>query len=216
MTHESAPRLLALHSVRLNGFADVDAVADRFQLDTTETDSALRDFEEGGWIQHAAFADLSGWSLTDLGKSENERQLAAELDDVDARELLVRIYRQFLPANARLLEACTDWQVRPTATDALAGNDHHDPHWDAGVLGELSSLDRFLRPMIDQLSDALGRFRGYHARFTIALERARSGVHDWVDRTDIDSCHTVWFQLHEDLIATLGLNRHEEIRADRD
>lgn len=211
MTHESTPRLLVLHSVRLNGFADTDAIADRFQLDTTETDSALRGFEGSGWIQHAAFADLSGWSLTDPGKSENERQLAAELDDVDARELLVRVYRQFLPANARLLEACTDWQVRPTAADALARNDHDDPHWDAGVLGELSSLDRFLRPMIGQLSDELGRFRGYHARFADALERARSGAHDWVDRTDVDSCHTVWFQLHEDLIATLGLNRHEDV-----
>ena len=37
-----------------------------------------------------------------------------------------------------------------------------------------------------------------------------AGEHDWVDRTDIDSCHRVWFELHEDLIATLGLSRHTE------
>ncbi|WP_245966848.1 hypothetical protein [Sphaerisporangium album] len=34
-------------------------------------------------------------------------------------------------------------------------------------------------------------------RFTAALAGAR-----------VDSCHRVWFELHEDLIATLGLDRH--------
>jgi len=29
----------------------------------------------------------------------------------------------------------------------------------------------------------------------------------WVDAIGIDSCHTVWFQLHEDLLATLGIPR---------
>jgi len=28
-----------------------------------------------------------------------------------------------------------------------------------------------------------------------------------VDHTDVDSCHRVWFELHEDLIATLGIDR---------
>jgi hypothetical protein len=28
-----------------------------------------------------------------------------------------------------------------------------------------------------------------------------------VDRTDVDSCHRVWFELHEDLVATLGIDR---------
>jgi hypothetical protein len=27
-----------------------------------------------------------------------------------------------------------------------------------------------------------------------------------VDRTDVDSCHRVWFELHEDLVATLGID----------
>jgi hypothetical protein len=28
-----------------------------------------------------------------------------------------------------------------------------------------------------------------------------------VDAIEIDSCHRVWMQLHEDLIATLGMQR---------
>ena len=38
-------------------------------------------------------------------------------------------------------------------------------------------------------------------------DRFRAGDPSWVDRTGADSCHTVWFELHEDLIATLGLRR---------
>lgn len=38
------------------------------------------------------------------------------------------------------------------------------------------------------------------------LERI-GGERGWVDRTDVDSCHRVRFELHEDLVATLGLQR---------
>ncbi|MFD0883170.1 transcriptional regulator, partial [Streptosporangium algeriense] len=112
------------------------------------------------------------------------------------------------PLNALLLRACTDWQLRPTAGDRLAVNDHSDPAWDAGVLHELASIDRALAPLAERLGRVLTRFRGYDTRFSAALARARAGEGGWVDRTDVDSCHRVWFELHEDLIATLGLNRH--------
>jgi hypothetical protein len=39
------------------------------------------------------------------------------------------------------------------------------------------------------------------------LERVRADDTGWVDRTNVDSCHKVGFELHEDLIATLGLTR---------
>ncbi|GAA1145629.1 hypothetical protein [Ornithinicoccus hortensis] len=56
----------------------------------------------------------------------------------------------------------------------------------------------------------LTRFTGYDTRFDAALRLARAGQYEWVDRTDIDSCHRVWFQLHEDLVATLGIDRLAE------
>lgn len=39
---------------------------------------------------------------------------------------------------------------------------------------------------------------------------AEAGERAFVDRTDVDSCHRVWFELHEDLIATLGIDRGAE------
>ena len=53
----------------------------------------------------------------------------------------------------------------------------------------------------------LGRFDGYAVRYQAALGRVDRGERRWVDDVGIDSCHTVWMQLHEDLIATLGIQR---------
>lgn len=201
--------LLVLHAVRITGFADTPVIAQRYGLDAAETKEALLDAEARGWVSHSSFAGTGGWSLTERGRAENERQLAAELARVGGAEEIRDVYRAFLPLNGMLQQACTDWQLRPTAGDRLATNDHSDPVWDAGVLHELATIARALTPLADRLEGVLGRFRGYDARFTAALSRAQAGEGGWVDRTDVDSCHRVWFELHEDLIATLGLNRHE-------
>ncbi|GEL98174.1 hypothetical protein [Cellulomonas terrae] len=62
-------------------------------------------------------------------------------------------------------------------------------------------------PLADRLRLLLARFGGYDARFAAARRRAHAGGTGWVDGTDADSCHRVWFELHEDLVATLGIDR---------
>jgi hypothetical protein len=210
VTRDSRPDLLVLHAVRLTGFADTPVIAHRFGLDAAETEETLYDAEARGWVGHTAFAGTAGWSLTESGRAENERLLAAELAGVGGADEVRAVHRGFLPLNARLLRACTDWQLRPAAGDRLAVNDHSDHAWDAGILRELADIGRALTPLADRLGSVLTRFRGYDTRFTTALARARAGEGAWVDRSDVDSCHRVWFELHEDLIATLGLDRHAE------
>lgn len=207
MGHDSPPDLLVLHSVRITGFADTATVAHRFDLDAAETEELLRDAEAHGWTTYTAFGDTAGWSLTERGRAENERRLASELTDVHGEEDVRDVYDEFLPLNALLLRACTDWQLKPAPGDLLVPNDHTDPTWDAGVLRELTAIDGALPPLIDRLEKLLTRFRGYDTRFTSARTRAGAGEPAFVDRADVDSCHRVWFQLHEDLIATLGIDR---------
>ncbi|MFI7533900.1 transcriptional regulator [Streptosporangium sp. NPDC049376] len=210
MTHDSSPDLLILHAVRVTGFADTPVIARRYGLDTATAEEVLREAESRGWVEHTSFADTRGWSLTEAGRAENERRLAAELSLAGAADEVRDVHRRFLPLNALLLQACTDWQLRPAANDRLAVNDHSDPTWDAGVLHELACVGRALTPLVDRLGHVLTRFRGYDTRFAAALARAQAGDGAWVDRTDVDSCHRVWFELHEDLIATLGLTRHAQ------
>lgn len=207
MTQDSPVDLLVLHAVRVVGFADVPSLARRFGTDQDETGELLEDAEARGWVQRSGFAGLAGWSLTVAGRVENERQLAAELTRTGRAEDVREVHRDFLPLNARLQQACTSWQLRPTSGDRLAANDHSDPAWDAEVLGELAALDRALAPLVRRLGDVLSRFSGYDVRFAAALRRVQAGDGGWVDRTDVESCHRVWFELHEDLVATLGVDR---------
>lgn len=207
MTLAPHAELLVLHAVRVLGFADTAAVARRFALDRTETGEHLLDAEANGWVTRTAFAGTAGWSLTDRGRRENERRLAAELAGTGRAEEVRDAYEAFLPLNGRVLQACTDWQLRRAPGNRLSPNDHTDRAWDDGVLAVLRAVDRDLAPLVGRLAVVLTRFRGYDSRFSAALTRARSGEPAWVDRTDVDSCHRVWFELHEDLVATLGIDR---------
>lgn len=216
MTHISEPDLLVLHAVRLAGFADSRTVAERAGTGHREALRVLSEAEREGWVQHAAFADLDGWSLTDSGKAENEQQLAAERVMADPTGEVAGVYRRFLPLNARLLRAVTDWQIKATEADKFAPNDHADLAWDGHVLDELTALGQELSPLNKRLSAVLSRFDGYTCRFDTALGKAKDGQRDWIGKSSLNSCHTVWFQLHEDLVATLGVDRRLEGSAGSD
>jgi hypothetical protein len=145
--------------------------------------------------------------LTDAGRTENERQLAEELDACAGGDAVTRAHSAFIPLNGQLLQAATDWQLRPVSGDPMASNDHTDFRWDDRVIERLVSIGRRLRPVSDELSAVLTRFDGYADRFDAATQRVQAGQTRWVDATEINSCHLVWMQLHEDLIATLGMQR---------
>ena len=206
----SSPELLTLHAVRLKGMADDTEVAARFELDTTFVHELLLDFQAFGWITRVEFVGTAGWTLTESGRSENERQLAHELSATDSNSSIRHAYLSFLPYNDRLLRACTDWQLRPTGADPLAVNDHTDEEWDQRVLSTLAALSKELRTICGELGRRLVRFHGYDDRFTDALARVWRGDLSWVARPRVDSCHTVWMELHEDLVATLGIRRGAE------
>ena len=207
MAHISSPELLVLHGLRVKGMADVEAVAQRFVLAPDLVHELLLDYEAFGWISRVSFADINGWALTGTGRAENERRLSAELDQTGARSEVVAAHDVFIALNSDLLAAVTNWQIRPDRADPLAANDHMDWRWDQGVLADLRGLQRRLRPVCEQLAAALQRFAGYAERYSAALERVDRGERAWVAQPKIDSCHTVWMELHEDLLATLGLKR---------
>lgn len=210
MPHQSDPALLCLHAVRILGMADDRQVARRFALDPDEVSELLLDFEACGWVSQTRFADTGGWSLTESGRAHNERQLRAELDECGARPVVVEAHAAFVPLNARFLDAVTRWQVRPVPGDDMAANDHHDVRWDDRVIDDLGSAGRALTRLADPLASALARFDGYGDRYAAAAAKVHRGEHRWVDSLGMDSCHVVWMQLHEDLVATLGISRGAE------
>ncbi len=213
MPHASEPELLVLHGVRVKGMTDAPAVAARFGLAVPVVEELLLDEEASGHVQRVSFADLSGWALTDRGRVEDGRRLNAELEHTGVRATVEAANDVFAHLNGRFLATLTRWQIRPEPWDPMAANDHTDHRWDDRVLDDLERAAPRLRQVCDQLTGALQRFDGYAERFTAALERVLHGNRAWVDQTGIDSCHTVWIELHEDLLSTLGLERGDGSRA---
>lgn len=85
-------------------------------------------------------------------------------------------------------------------------NDHEDHRYDDQVLRRLNRVNREARPLCLQLGRSLSRFARYGARLDAAWDRVRAGDLGAVT-DDLESFHTIWFQLHEDLLSTLGRER---------
>lgn len=201
------PELLVLHGLRLIGFAETRAIADVTGLDGDLVEDRLRRSEAGG---HVAFrrGHRQGWVLTPEGRAAGADLLARELVASQARDTVERAYSRFVALNQAMLSVCTRWQVRQQ--DPLILNDHQDPAYDEAVVADLEEIDGAVQPICAQLLSVLPRFQRYGPGFANALMRLKSGDREWLTKPTIMSYHTLWFELHEDLLATLGLDRASE------
>jgi hypothetical protein len=203
-THPTGADLLALHTLRCIGFASLERVAAASGLPEPEAESELIDLAVAGLVTRLA-GEFGGWGLTEAGRVADAERITDELEGAGTRAVVAEAYDGFLALNPELLDLCAAWQLR--SVDGVATvNDHADPAYDARVLDRLTDLDRRAEVACAGLFAAMLRFRRYRVRLGDALARARSGALDYVtDSTE--SYHAVWFQLHEDLLATLGIPR---------
>ncbi len=193
-----------LHALRLKGFADTPAVAALAGLDHQEAGEHLEKAAAAGQASRRE-GRVSGWALTPEGRARHAELIGEELVEAGARAAIEDAYRRFRGVNGELLRVCTDWQLR-----AGVLNDHADRAHDDGVVARLVAVDQVIQPVCADLAEALARFAGYGPRLAHALQRVEAGDHDWFARPMIDSYHTVWFELHEDLLVTLGIERARE------
>ncbi|HEY8981635.1 MAG TPA: transcriptional regulator [Streptomyces sp.] len=193
--------LPVLHALRCTGAASPTRLGAFTGLPEPDVESALIDLGVEGFVTRS----YDAWALTEAGRAENVRRVTAELDAAGARDALRAGFERFLVLNPELLDLCTAWQLRPV-DGTFTVNDHTDPAYDARVLDRFADLDGRFAPVGDELAAALARFGRYRLRLTGALERAVAGEREFV--TDgTASYHTVWAELHEDLLVTLGLPR---------
>jgi hypothetical protein len=200
----SDPGFLVLHALRLKGFADTGIVAAITRLDEAQATKHLEAAQNDNLVTRRD-GRISGWALTPDGRTKHAELIGVELDEAGARSDVEQGYRRFLDVNSELLTVCTDWQLRDGAL-----NDHTDEAYDASVVQRLKQVDEKVQPVTVDLGNALERFGDYGARFGMALAKVEKGERDWFAKPMIDSYHTIWFELHEDLLATLGIERSKE------
>ena len=204
MTQRTSPDLLVLHALRCIGQSSADRVADATGLPRSRVETELAGLARSALVEGTS-GPFGGWHLTDAGRAEDAARIADELDAADARGTVTEAFDAFLILNPELLELCTAWQMRPIG-GSMMPNDHTDATYDRRVLDRLAGVHRRAVPVIAGLGAAILRFELYRLRLADALERAQAGEFDLV-ADSFGSYHMVWFQLHEDLLVTLGLDR---------
>ncbi len=210
MAHRSDPELLVALALRLKGFGEVSTIASVHGLGVDETGVILSRMAEAEKCVMRQVEAVEKYVLTPAGREQGQAALARELEVVDARGAMEAMYEKFLQLNPEMLQLCTDWQVINDGSGEQELNDHSDSDYDSNVLDRLVVLDQRIADVLQPLIDVLPRFDNYPSRFTSALKKVLSGDLDWLTKPIMSSYHTVWFELHEDLLATLGIDRASE------
>jgi pyruvate,orthophosphate dikinase len=145
--------------------------------------------------------------LTASGKLSAAELFAADRSAVGG-ERAVALLDEFHVFDARMKSLVTAWQVRDLAGEQRL-NDHSDDDYDGRVMDDLAALHADTESWLAPLAGLLPRFDIYRTRLGRALDLARSGDQRFVASPRVDSYHSVWFELHEDLIRLSGKKRAE-------
>jgi hypothetical protein len=198
--------LRVLQALRLKGRATPQDVAAAVGEPVDQLAPVLAELGAAGYCEEAR----DRVKLTKPGRAHLEGLLARERTTVD-QAALAAAYHDFDAYNSAFKQLVTDWQL----TDGTTPNDHSDADYDAKIVTRLAELHTGFAPLVGRLVGLAPRLGPYPARFGAALAKVEAGEHTWLARPMIDSYHTVWFELHEDLIGLAGLSRADEAAAGR-
>jgi hypothetical protein len=196
--------LLALHGLVIKKAGSVEAVAAVVGESGDAVQGALDAAVQAG---HAMGAKGT-FMVTPAGRAWLDERYPEAFGAIRSDPAATEAYEQFERINRKLLALMTEWQMMPAAGERVP-NDHSDPAYDARIVDQLGDLhERVQRPLgrFAQLEPRLGR---YTERLDAAYDRVLAGEREWVSGARIDSYHTCWYELHEDLLRMLGREREE-------
>lgn len=181
-----------LHYLAIEGVAETETVAADNDLPESESLDVLVDLEERGLVEGEGF-----WYLTDEGEAHlddllRQRFTSDELDE------LANQYETFESLDLEFKDLANGWQQ----TDAEADRDE--------LITELSAFHRDVREFFAAFPDSIRvEYEPYLADLEAALNALEDGAEEYYTGTEVESYHTVWFQLHDDLLRTLDEQRKE-------
>ncbi|HWE09112.1 MAG TPA: hypothetical protein VG325_07150 [Solirubrobacteraceae bacterium] len=196
--------LLALHGLAIKKSGSAAAVAEVLGLSAEEVQVALDTACADGRAAGAG----GTFMVTPAGRTWLDERYAEEFAGLRQNPASAEAYEQFERINRKLLALMTDWQMMPAGNERIP-NDHSDADYDADIVDQLGALhERAERPLggFAELEPRLGRYR---ERLEHAYDRVLAGEHGWISGARIDSYHTCWYELHEDLLRLLGRQREE-------
>ncbi|MBM3694378.1 MAG: pyruvate, phosphate dikinase [Actinobacteria bacterium] len=196
-------------ALTVKGIADPAGVATILRAPEAAVASALEQAAAAGVVKSAG----GMFSLTPEGREKGAALVAADTTqwgNADAEAAL----EAFVPFDRKMKAVVTAWQMREVDGQQVI-NDHTDAAYDAGVLAEVAELHAGAGPWLAGLAGSLPWLGGYAARLDEAALRVAEGDSRYIASPRVDSYHSIWFELHEDLILLAGRTREEEVAAGR-
>ena len=195
MTGTASAELPVLQAVRLKGRIGRRELTEKVGEGQAAVIDAL--------VDSGLLVDAATVRLTADGRARLSELLTAERATVDV-VAAGRVYDEFSVINADFKPAISQWQMarNPDASPPDAA--------DVAVLALVDELHRAVVPVIAAAADLVPRLAAYAEMLDAALGRAQAGEMAWLSRPIIDSYHTVWFELHEELIGLAGRTRAAE------
>lgn len=197
--------LLALHGLAVKKAGSAAAVAEILGRPEEEIATALDAAAAGGRV----LAAKEMFMATPAGRAWLDEQYPVAFAELRANPEATAAYERFERINSSLLSLFTDWQMVPAGNERVP-NDHSDPKYDHDIIDKLGALHERAHRPLQQFAELVPRLAEYLRRLEAAYDKALAGEHEWVSGARIDSYHTVWFELHEDLLRMLGRVREEQ------
>lgn len=195
---------LVMHGVAIKKHCGSDDIAELIGLSSTIVAAELAAAETRGRV----VAVDEKYMLSPAGQmilfGEYSRFYADLADDTAFNEA----YAGFEVINAELKALITDWQTLELAGKRVV-NDHSNREYDDDVIARLGDLHERFEPLVDAMIASQPRFEWYKSKLSSALDQAEDGAVEWVSDAKIESYHSVWFEMHEDLLRILGHERED-------
>ena len=167
---------------------DQNAIASMVEMQPAKTKELFDSCVRAG---HIIEAD-GMWQLTETG--EEAVSQFRKLEVKNREKELAAIYEKFDEENNTFKKIVSEWQAERDDQKALEG---------------LEGIHARIGKIFQELNRIIPRYEIYPSRFNRAIKNIKDGKTGYLAKYSVDSYHTIWFELHEDLLNLLGREREE-------
>lgn len=193
-----------MHGLAVKKHGTPEAIAGILGLDPSEVKAVIAQLMEAKRV-----IEVQGkYLLTPLARMALDSDYSRLYADLRTNPQFKAGYEGFERINGALKQLITEWQTVAVGGERVP-NDHGDKDYDRNIIDRLGQLHERAEIVLDELAGAVPRMKVYRDRLLAALEKAEDGAIAWVSDAKIESYHTLWFELHEDLLRLMGRQREE-------
>lgn len=197
-------RHLVMHGLAVKKLAPAKGIADVLGI----AESDVTPFVEALVAAGDAVSARGSFMLTPRAQTELKDSYADVYAELRGNASFAQAYERFEVVNRDLKQLITDWQTIEVAGDRVP-NDHSNVEWDTECIDRLGGLHERAEIVLRDLAAGVPRIGHYTKRLETALDKLDAGEQAYFSAPKVDSYHTVWFELHEDLLRMLGRKRDE-------